>query len=242
MERKLYSLRGGLKNARRRKGFTQADLADKLGFNLKTIMNWEQGLSNPDLETMMVLAKLLECDLDYLTGRLQESSHDIHFVCEFTGMSENAIEKICSSSADKSIGKPLSHMIESREFDKLISSYGIYLEMVSKLSIEDLDGSSFELSEDGTVNLSRNEAIHHFNQRVAKAMSLVCDDEYFGKISRLERKKQAISNNESRSSILHQIQSIEAEIMELTEQKQFLEEEVLPVVSSRNKAEKADEK
>ena len=40
---KLYSLKEGLKRARKEAGLTQADLAEKMGVHIKTVMNWEQG-------------------------------------------------------------------------------------------------------------------------------------------------------------------------------------------------------
>ena len=53
MENELYSLRKGFKKARRRKGISQAEVAKKMDVTLKTVMNWEQGISNPDLETII---------------------------------------------------------------------------------------------------------------------------------------------------------------------------------------------
>lgn len=97
MENNMYSLRGGFKKARTKKGITQAQVAKEMDVNLKTVMNWEQGISNPNLETTMKLCELFDCDLDFLAGRIKERTHDIKTACELTGLSEAAIEKLTSN-------------------------------------------------------------------------------------------------------------------------------------------------
>ena len=93
---KLYSLSEGLKRARKKAGLTQAQLAEKYGVHIKTVMNWEQGIAEPSLSTLMDLAEIYHCDLDYLTGRLDQKTHDLQFIHDQTGLSEKAIEKLQS--------------------------------------------------------------------------------------------------------------------------------------------------
>ena len=88
---KLYSLRPGLKKARKKANLTQQQLADQFNVSLKTVMNWEQGLVNPDLEDVIKLADLLHADIDFLTGRIDCQTHDLQFVHDLTGLSEDAI-------------------------------------------------------------------------------------------------------------------------------------------------------
>lgn len=195
MEKKLYSLRGGLKKARKRKGIKQSDLADLMGVTLKTVMNWEQGVVNPDFETVMRLADNLECDLDYLTGRLKESTHDIHFVHEFTGLSEEAIQKIRCPELNHPIGKILSHMMESNGFINVMTTYDIFLKFLSRLKASDLERlSDYELNDDSVI-LGVNEAINHFKQEVSIAMVHLCEDEY------LKQAQQAIQDIDTPFSV-----------------------------------------
>lgn len=99
-----YSIAEGLKRARRQYNedkskelrITQEELADRLGVSLKTVMNWEQGQAIPSVETLMDLAEIYHCDLDYLTGRLDQKTHDLQFIHDQTGLSEKAIEKLQS--------------------------------------------------------------------------------------------------------------------------------------------------
>jgi len=93
---KLYSFKEGLKRARKEAGLTQEGLAETMGVHIKTVMNWEQGIAEPSLGTLMDLTELYHCDLDYLTGRLDQKTHDLQFIHDQTGLSEKAIEKLQS--------------------------------------------------------------------------------------------------------------------------------------------------
>lgn len=92
----------GLKRARRQFNknkpkdhqITQEDLAEKMEVSLKTVMNWEQGQAIPSVETLMKLAELYHCDLDYLTGRIDQKTHDLQFIHDQTGLSEKAIKRL----------------------------------------------------------------------------------------------------------------------------------------------------
>ena len=121
MEKKLYSLRNGLKKARKLKGITQSELAEVMEVTLKTVMNWEQGIVNPDLETVIKLADLLECDLDYLTGRLEEPTHDIAFIKNSIGLSTSAILKLQKKSFKMTDKIILSKIIEHKDYEYLMN-------------------------------------------------------------------------------------------------------------------------
>ena len=121
---KLYSLKEGLKRARKEAGLTQADLAEKMGVHIKTVMNWEQGIAEPSLGTLMDLTELYHCDLDYLTGRLDQKTHDLQFIHDQTGLSEKAIEKLQRIAfTDRATGnsQALSFMIEDPDFSYLLA-------------------------------------------------------------------------------------------------------------------------
>lgn len=56
---KLYQLR-------RARGFSQEQLAERIGVSRQTISKWEGGLSTPDLEKLIALADCFEISLDSL--------------------------------------------------------------------------------------------------------------------------------------------------------------------------------
>lgn len=51
---------------RRRKGWNQAELARRVGVTQVSIWKFENGKANPNLETLVKLARALECSLDDL--------------------------------------------------------------------------------------------------------------------------------------------------------------------------------
>ena len=62
-----------IRNLREKKGFTQAELADKLGVSSKAISKWEANKGTPSYEFLPLLAKLFNITIDYLmTGEEQE--------------------------------------------------------------------------------------------------------------------------------------------------------------------------
>lgn len=100
---KLYNsddrLKFGLKRARKKAPLLQKELVEKLNelddekmhVILKTVQNWEQGVSKPNLDTLLKLCDFYHCDLDYLVGRIDEKTHDLQFICDYTGLSAESI-------------------------------------------------------------------------------------------------------------------------------------------------------
>lgn len=58
-----------LKELRQKKGLTQQEIADLLHVNRVTYTNWEKGNREPNFETIIKIADLLEVSLDWLFGR-----------------------------------------------------------------------------------------------------------------------------------------------------------------------------
>ena len=54
---------------RAEKGIYQKELADYLKVSIGTISNYEQGIHNPDFDTLCSIADFYEVSLDYLLGR-----------------------------------------------------------------------------------------------------------------------------------------------------------------------------
>ncbi len=90
----------GLKRARKKAGYkTQQDFADSFYKSLETIRNWEQGKTKPSLDDFLDLCYRFECDADYLLGTIDERTHNISFICQYTGLSETAVEHLHMLSA-----------------------------------------------------------------------------------------------------------------------------------------------
>jgi flagellar biosynthesis component FlhA len=55
-----------LANARKEKGYTQEELAKRLGVTPQAVSKWERGLGYPDLELLYFICEVLECSADNL--------------------------------------------------------------------------------------------------------------------------------------------------------------------------------
>lgn len=127
MERKLYSLREGLKRARKERGLTQNELAEELNVHPKTVMNWEQGIATPSLENIMQLSDALECDMDYLTGKLEQPTHNIQFIHDQTGLTGEAVAKL---QENRDLMFVLSLLIEQPGFVSWLVQINNYLSAI----------------------------------------------------------------------------------------------------------------
>ena len=140
-DRKLYNR---FRELRVQHGETQESLAEKLGVNPQAVKAWEKhrGGSDPKLKNLLAMCDLYNCDLDYLVGRIETKTHDIKTVCEITGLSEKAVEKITAVKPYRDT-KGLLPTIDYNEADGKLTKEGIekqkkkkphYSMMVSTLS------------------------------------------------------------------------------------------------------------
>ena len=61
-------LKSRIKELRRIKGISAPALAEKLGKAESTVRTWETGRAKPDADTLINLAEIFECSVDYLLG------------------------------------------------------------------------------------------------------------------------------------------------------------------------------
>lgn len=54
---------------------TQKQLAEKISTMQRNVSNWEQGVTEPDLKTVVAIADLFEVSLDELFGREKKPAH-----------------------------------------------------------------------------------------------------------------------------------------------------------------------
>ncbi len=57
-----------LKKIREEKGITQEQLAKEVNVVRQTVSKWERGLSMPDIDLLMQIAKTLDCTINQLLG------------------------------------------------------------------------------------------------------------------------------------------------------------------------------
>ncbi len=57
-----------LKELRLDNSLTQAELANALSVDQRTVSNWEKGIREPDFESLMKIARYFNVSADYLLG------------------------------------------------------------------------------------------------------------------------------------------------------------------------------
>lgn len=84
-----------LKALRKKKNLTQESLkiADR-----RTISNWEKGNCYPSAEIAIELCNKLDCEFDYLFGKIDLPHKEETDIQKVTRLSEKAIEALCSLS------------------------------------------------------------------------------------------------------------------------------------------------
>lgn len=129
----MSSVLPNLKNTREKAHLTQRDLAKKIGCTVKTYRTWEKTDTAPDCYNLKLLAEELDVSTDYLLGRIEERHLDIHYVCEITGLSEAAVEKIITlrKKCDR-----FSAIMESSHFDSLVKLISAVCDEAEELRVE----------------------------------------------------------------------------------------------------------
>ncbi len=88
MNKPLYAVR--LAELRNGKGFTQQQVSDMTGLSRARLNNYEQGVREPDLDTVTKLADFFGVTVDYLLGRTDEPGHVPATLCIDTELIELA--------------------------------------------------------------------------------------------------------------------------------------------------------
>ena len=74
MYKELFTLADKIKKLREQSGWTQSELAKKLGLTRSSVNGWEMGLSVPSTQYIVELAKLFGVSTDYLFGMNETST------------------------------------------------------------------------------------------------------------------------------------------------------------------------
>ena len=96
---------------------TQEAFAEAFGCNIESVRNWEQGRTVPETGTLFRLAEFLDCDLDYLIGRIDKPTHDLQFITDELRLSEEAVKKLMQLS-DIQL-QSISEIIEHPKYGKM---------------------------------------------------------------------------------------------------------------------------
>ncbi len=63
-----------LRELRKNNSLTQKELGKKMGVSAQTILNWENGVYQPNIDELINLADIFNVSLDYLVGRERKNN------------------------------------------------------------------------------------------------------------------------------------------------------------------------
>ena len=114
-----------LKELRKANGYTIEQFADMVGISKSTLGYYENDKRMPDIEILARIADTLNVNADYLIGRTNTTAQKgkMKTVCEFTGLSDCAVEYLSEVVKNKDYAK-LS--IINHLFDELTEDYDFY--------------------------------------------------------------------------------------------------------------------
>ena len=108
-----------IKSARKAKGFTQKELADKIGAKHNSVSDWENDKNKPDMDTLESICGVLDITPSYILGTKSDEEYGniignlmnepdiLDFIEEYKTLCDDdqkAIRQIMSSLAKKSRG------------------------------------------------------------------------------------------------------------------------------------------
>ena len=89
-----------IKTERINKKMNQQELADELNISSRqTIAKWESGQSFPQLEDMLKMCNIFDCEIGYLLGEHEEKYRKYTDIKKETGLSENSIKSLININA-----------------------------------------------------------------------------------------------------------------------------------------------
>lgn len=167
-------------------------LAEHLGISSQAVTQWRLGQARPSLENLCKIADFYGITTDYLLGRtgVRRPDTDVRAICDKTGLSEKAVEKLMEGHKDpSSFASDSAYFVNAfldLQFPYLLFSRVKDLQAISRLAAEQMqaleksyeDGRPLETTPvyDGSPSLKllpRNSSCHDvFRDRLFQ----LCED------------------------------------------------------------------
>lgn len=96
----MMSIGENIHNLRKKAGFTQKQLAEKVGVNEVTIRSYEAKKYNPKINTLAKLCVALDCKI---TDLIDEDSQKYYRMFDYTGENEKRLQEEAAKKAPKAI-------------------------------------------------------------------------------------------------------------------------------------------
>lgn len=143
-----------LKSERKKHYSTMAKFAEAMDVSVESVKKWEGGKVLPETKHLFMISTLLNCDIDYLTGRSDIVSRQAAASCEWTGLSPKAVSILHHwNASQKNALTSLNKLIECGMFFSSsvllkIKDYFIYRTLSEGKPTENIDLFDIQSPED----------------------------------------------------------------------------------------------
>lgn len=149
-----------IQQARKQKGFTQSELADKLYVSAQAVSKWENNQASPDITMLSSLSEILGVTIDYLINGKKESETVLK-VGEKKNIEDMILKVIVLDGETKvNVNIPLVLLTIVNDLDSLISVdnesvsntiKGIDFNKLIELAEKGVIGKLVEIEDEGTL-------------------------------------------------------------------------------------------
>lgn len=149
-----------IQQARKQKGFTQSELADKLYVSAQAVSKWENDQASPDITMLSSLSEILGVTIDYLINGKKESETVLK-VDEKKNIEDMIFKvKILDGETKVNVNLPLVLLTIVKDLDSLISVdnesvsntiKGIDFNKLIELAEKGVIGKLVEIEDEGTL-------------------------------------------------------------------------------------------
>ena len=163
MDKNVTVIEERIFNIRERIGYTQEELAKKLGVSRSLVNNWENGYANISLKQLIKLAYIYQVPIDYLLGIIEEiDNYEYHYIdtmdLKSIGLKLKEIRKTNKMTQDK-----FAQKIDTKRSS--ISYYEIGRMMISTADLKQIC-ETFGVSADYIVGNIKNNITRNKKQKL----------------------------------------------------------------------------
>lgn len=163
MDKNVTVIEERIFNIRERIGYTQEELAKKLGVSRSLVNNWENGYANISLKQLIKLAYIYQVPIDYLLGIIEEiDDYEYHYIdtmdLKSIGLKLKEIRKTNKMTQDK-----FAQKIDTKRSS--ISYYEIGKMMISTADLKQIC-ETFGVSADYIVGNIKNNITRNKKQKL----------------------------------------------------------------------------
>lgn len=170
------------------KGVTITALADKLEISRQAVSQYQDGSTQPNLQSLAEIAKYFGVSTDWLLGLtdMRTPNMDVRAIANYTHLSDKAIERLNSLTAIEGGDLyliMLSTMIESPELYRLIGQIRYYIDRLAEYETANKDDPAASDAAEYKINSERYGVTYSFEKLLDDVLERLSNKYTNGEVS-----------------------------------------------------------